>query len=122
MNKNTRPINAGLNRFFPIPPKATLAIIIATKQPMSVIHTGILQGKLYANNKPVTIADKSFVEGFTFKIYLQAMYSITTQPATAVTMVIKAFNPNKAIATSPAGTNEMITSRIIDMVFVGEYM
>ena len=64
----------------------------------------------------------SLVEGFTFKRYLQAIYSITTQPATAVTMVIRAFSPNKAIATNPAGIKEMITSRMIDTVFVGEYM
>jgi hypothetical protein len=68
------------------------------------------------------MADKSLVEGFTFKRYLQAIYSITTQPATAVTMVIRAFSPNKAIATNPAGIKEMITSRMIDTVFVGEYM
>ena len=49
--------------------KDIFAIPMATKLPMTTIHQGRLLGILYANSKPVIIAEPSLIDVFNFKHY-----------------------------------------------------
>ena len=86
MKRKTRPTKAGLNKFFPSPPKAILVTTIAIKQPTKIIHIGILLGKLKASNRPVIIAELSVTVLPLCNRYFDTRYSNKTQPATAVSI------------------------------------
>ena len=61
MNKTTRAVIAGLNRFFPKPPNRPLIIIIAIKQPIMAMYIGKLAGMLNEIRSPVRAAERSFI-------------------------------------------------------------
>ncbi len=69
MRRKTRPTRAGLKGLFPNPPKLIFPMPIATSAPITTIHQGRLLGKLNARSSPVSIAEPSVTDGFTFNKY-----------------------------------------------------
>ena len=100
ISKNTRPTNAGLNKFCPNPPKVIFATPIATNAPITTIHQGKLLGKLNASNKPVNTADKSQMVDFCFNRYLVISHSNSTHAAMLIAVVIRAPQPNAITLTT----------------------
>ena len=100
ISRNTRPTNAGLNRFCPSPPKLIFATPIATNAPITTIHQGKLLGKLNARSKPVSTAERSQMVDFCFKINFAISHSNSTQATTLIAVVMSAPIPNAKILTT----------------------
>src|SRR3990170_7983982 len=59
ISSTVRPTIAGLNTFWPMPPKECLAMAMAKIAPSTPIHQGAQGGKLIASNQPVSSAEQS---------------------------------------------------------------
>ena len=115
-SRNTRPVMAGLNTFWPMPPKGSLATQMATNAPTNTIHGEIADGRFMARSRPVTTADRSpTVEG-RFIIHLVTAPSSSTQESTLTARTSSSDQPYARTETTIAGHSAMITSRMMEVV------
>ena len=59
ISSTVRPTMAGLNTFWPMPPKACLAMAMAKIAPSTPSHQGAQGGRLIASSQPVSSAEQS---------------------------------------------------------------
>ena len=60
-NRTTRPTMAGFAKFLPRPPKSCLTTMMATRQPKTACHRGMVTGRFMARIIPVTAAEQSLM-------------------------------------------------------------
>jgi hypothetical protein len=101
-----------LKGLLPNPPKVILPIPIATSAPTITIHIGRLLGRFIPNNRPVTIAEPSLIEGLTLRIYLEIAHSINTHDATLLSNTTAEPIPKYIKETNMAGISAMTTPYI----------
>ena len=117
VNKNARPVSAGLKTFAPIPPKKPLATTMAKIAPKTVIQTGRVGGKTNANINPVTTAERSLILTFCF-VAIWKTHSAKTAVATETKIVTKAGIPKRITPYTAKGNKAMITQSITMVVFL----
>ena len=106
-----RAVMAGFAKFCPTPPKNCFTTTIATKAPITQIHSGVFTGRLNASSMPVITAVRSpTVLGR--RITRRARYSNNTELPTHSAMSHAARKPNTATPAHAAGIRAMITSSI----------
>lgn len=93
INRNTRPVSAGLKMLQPRPPNAILAMAMANTAPAAVIHHGSDAGRLRASRTPVRSAEQSPSVDGRFSINRVIAHSVSIAAAEDMTSVSSAGSP-----------------------------
>jgi hypothetical protein len=96
----------------PNPPKLIFATPIANVAPIATIYKGMPEGRLSANSRPVSAADRSHIAGWVFNTYFCNTHSKPTHTHTETSVTKRALTPKKYTETPKAGSKAMITSLI----------
>lgn len=90
--RNARPANAGLRKFFPMPPKSCFTTTMAKNAPTTGIQYDTAEGRLRPSSKPVTTAERSPTVQGRCSIR-RTRYSNSTDDATEMSTTTRARGP-----------------------------
>lgn len=111
-NMKARPARAGFMKFWPMPPKSCLTMMMAKKSPMIIHQYGVVTGQTKASRRPVTMADRSPTVQSSF-ITLRYAHSKNTQAAQETAQSIRERMPKNTQAPIRAGSSAMMTSSMM---------